>query len=225
MTVDGGVLSGCPAHSTRGGDTVILATRNQGKIAELSLLAAPLRLRLQGLPDNCPEVEETGATFAENALLKARAAAMGTGHVAIADDSGLEVDALDNAPGVRSARYSEGPQGPATDARNLEKLLAVLRGVPRRTARFRCALAACTPKGASLVVEGTWEGRIAAEPSGHNGFGYDPVFFDPALGCTAASLTREEKNRRSHRARALAALLREWPAFWRVWREEFPDIP
>jgi XTP/dITP diphosphohydrolase len=89
MTVDGGVLSGGPANSMRGGDTVILATRNQGKIAELSLLAAPLRLRLQGLPDNCPEVEETGATFAENALLKARAASMGTGHVAIADDSGL----------------------------------------------------------------------------------------------------------------------------------------
>jgi XTP/dITP diphosphohydrolase len=226
MTVeDSGILPGGDADSLRVEDTVILATRNQGKIAELTLLAAPLGLSVQGLPDNCPEVEETGATFAENALLKARAAAIGTGRVAIADDSGLEVDALDKAPGVRSARYSESPREPATDARNREKLLAALRGVPRRTARFRCALAACTPKGASLVVEGIWEGCIAAEPSGSHGFGYDPVFFDPTLGCTAASLTREEKNRRSHRARALAALLREWPAFWQAWREDTPDIP
>jgi XTP/dITP diphosphohydrolase len=201
-------------------DALVLATRNQGKIAELSLLAAPLGLTIRGLPDGCPEVEETGATFAENALLKARSAAAFTAQVAIADDSGLEVDALDKAPGVRSARYSEGPDGPATDARNREKLLAALQGVPhpRRAARFRCALAACAPNGSHLLVEGAWEGYIAAEPSGSNGFGYDPVFFDPDLGRTAASLTREEKNRRSHRARALAALLREWPSFWQTWR-------
>jgi XTP/dITP diphosphohydrolase len=135
--------------------------------------------------------------------------------VAIADDSGLEVDALDKAPGVRSARYSESPPGSDRDLRNREKLLAALQGVPsaRRTARFRCAVAACAPNGASLLAEGAWEGLIALEPSGHNGFGYDPVFFDPALGRTAACLSREEKNRHSHRARALAALLREWPSF------------
>jgi XTP/dITP diphosphohydrolase len=202
------------------GDIVILATRNRGKIAELSLLAAPLGLLVLGLPEDCPEVEETGATFAENALLKARFAADRTGRVAIADDSGLEVDALDKAPGVRSARYSEGPRGPDTDVRNWQKLLAALRGVPqdRRTARFRCAMAACAPDGAHLAAEGVWEGFIAEEPSGDNGFGYDPVFFDPVLGRTAASLSREEKNRRSHRARALAALWREWPSFWRARR-------
>ena len=140
--------------------------------------------------------------------------------MAIADDSGLEVDVLGKAPGVRSARYSGGPRGSATDARNREKLLAALQGVPlhRRTARFRCAVAACAPNGSRLQVEGAWEGFIAAEPSGSNGFGYDPVFFDPVLGRTAASLTREEKNRRSHRGRALTALLREWPPFWRAWR-------
>ncbi|MDR1359717.1 MAG: RdgB/HAM1 family non-canonical purine NTP pyrophosphatase [Deltaproteobacteria bacterium] len=202
------------------GDVVILATRNKGKIAEFSLLAASCGFLVQGLPDECAEVEESGATFAENARLKAASAAAGTGRLAIADDSGLEVDALDKAPGVRSARYSEGPRGPDTDRRNWEKLLAALQGIPlkERTARFRCALAACSPQGACLAVQGVWEGLIALEPSGENGFGYDPVFFDPVLGRTAASLSREEKNLHSHRARALAALLRKWPSFRRSLR-------
>jgi XTP/dITP diphosphohydrolase len=188
---------------------------------ELALLLAPFGVRVFGL-DAFPavkEVEENGSTFAENALLKASFACAATGLVALADDSGLEVDALGGAPGVRSARYSEEAGQPATDARNLEKLLLALSGVPadRRTARFRCCMAACTPGGKELLAEGTWEGVLALSPAGRNGFGYDPVFFDPEKRRTAAEMSGEEKNRRSHRARAVAALLRQWPLFWTEW--------
>lgn len=204
--------------------TLVLATRNQGKVRELEEPLCAFGLRVVGLdafPD-LPEVEETGTTFEENALLKARTVAKQTGLTAIADDSGLEVDALDGAPGVYSARYSD--DMPALqaladlsrDERNVMKLLAALSSVPlgNRSARFRTAMAVCTPQGRTLVATGQWEGRIVYAPRGTNGFGYDPVFFDPELGRTAAELSREEKTARSHRGNALRELFRLWAPFW-----------
>jgi len=194
---------------------VVLATRNPGKIAELSRLLEGFSLEVQGL-DAFPqvgEVPETGDTFRANALEKARTVAGLTGRVAVADDSGLEVDALGGAPGVYSARFA-GEK--ASDAANNAKLLAALAGIPpeRRQARFRCVMAAAAPGGETLLAEGTWEGTIALELTGEGGFGYDPLFFDPARGCTSAQLTREQKNAVSHRGKALRALLAAWPEFW-----------
>ena len=190
--------------------TIVLATRNQGKVREL---AEPLRafgLRVVGLdafPD-LPEVEETGTTFEENALLKAREVSKRTGLVAIADDSGLEVDALNGAPGVYSARYSEDMPdlpGATKDERNTMKLLAALSSVRlwNRSARFRTVVAVCTPEGETLIAPGTWEGSVACSPRGN-----------PELGLTAAEMSPEEKMSRSHRAKALRELLRLWPSFW-----------
>lgn len=200
---------------------VVLATRNKGKVREMEEPLRAFGLRVVGLdafPD-LPEVEETGATFEENALLKARDVARRTGLLAIADDSGLEVDALDGAPGVHSARYSDDMPnlpGESKDERNIMKLLAALSSARlwQRSARFRTVIAACTPEGDTLVAPGAWEGSIACSPRGKNGFGYDPVFLDPELGRTAAELGAEEKMARSHRGNALRELLRLWPAFW-----------
>jgi XTP/dITP diphosphohydrolase len=154
-----------------------------------------------------PEVEETGSSFTENALLKARNATRHTGLPAIADDSGLEVDALQGAPGIYSARYA-GPG--ATDADNLQKLLKELDGVPaaKRTARFRCVIAFLrrADDPAPLVCEGVWEGSILETPRGTNGFGYDPVFLVPGRRLSSAELPPEEKNRLSHRGQALVKL-------------------
>lgn len=196
---------------------LILATRNQGKVRELSEPLAHFGFDVQGLPDDFPETDETGSTFEENALLKARTAARVLGLPVVADDSGIEVDALGGAPGVHSARYSDdwpAVEGESRDQRNNRKLLEALRNIPQeqRTARFRCCMVMVYPPdmpGApeDLVTNGVWEGRITESPSGSNGFGYDPLFFDPELGCTGAELTREEKMTRSHRARALAQLL------------------
>lgn len=200
---------------------IVLATRNKGKIREFASLLAPFSLAVLGLDDfeGIADVEETGVTFAENALLKACAASRATGLVAVADDSGLEVDALGGSPGVYSARYSEVPGAPATDERNLRKVLDALQGVPfeKRTARFRCCMAACTPAGEQMTAQGRWEGVLTEEPAGSNGFGYDPVFFDRELGCTAAQMEAAVKNSRSHRAKAVAALLAQWPFFWNAW--------
>lgn len=200
---------------------IVLATRNKGKIAELAVLLGPFGLEVLGLADfpRIGEIEETGATFAENALLKACAVSAATGLVAVADDSGLAVDALGGAPGVYSARYSEEPGLPATDERNVHKLLAALAQTPpeRRTARFRCCMAACTPDREQLTAEGAWEGALAQKPAGHNGFGYDPIFIDPESGLTAAQMNPADKNARSHRGKAAAALLNAWPAFWHAW--------
>lgn len=202
-------------------DTVVLATRNQGKVRELEEPLRVFGLRVVGLHafPELPEVEETGTTFEENALLKATTVARLTGLTAIADDSGLEVDALDGAPGVHSARYSDDMPdlpGGTKDMRNNLKLLAALSSVPlgKRSARFRSVIAVCTPEGKTLVTSGQWEGRIGYAPRGKNGFGYDPLFFDPETGRTAAELTPEEKMARSHRGKALRELLRLWPAFW-----------
>jgi XTP/dITP diphosphohydrolase len=188
---------------------VVLASRNEGKLAELQALLEPLGVRLRLVSDFTAGVPpEDGATFVENALLKARHAARAAGLPAIADDSGIEVDALGGAPGVRSARFAADAAG---DAANNARLLADLAGVPedRRGARYVCVLALLrhpldpTP----VIAQGTWSGRILAEPRGANGFGYDPLFFVAGHGKTAAELPAALKNRLSHRARAAAELL------------------
>lgn len=197
--------------------TLILATRNQGKVKELKEPLARFGFDVQSLPDDFPEVAETGSTFEENALIKAHAVADALLVPAVADDSGIEVDALGGAPGVYSARYSlDWPEveGESTDARNNRKLLAALEGVSaeRRTARFRCCMAMVYPSSwkdrpEDIVVSGAWEGSIVEKPSGSNGFGYDPLFLDPASGRTGTELSREEKMARSHRGKALEKLL------------------
>ncbi len=188
---------------------VVLATGNRGKAHEIQAVLGPgWDVVLQAEYGVVP-VDETGLSFVENALLKARHAAAASRLPALADDSGLEVDALDGAPGIRSARYA-GPQ--ASDAENLGKLLAGLDRVPdgRRGARFRCALAYVRDQydPCPLIAEGAWEGRITRAPRGHAGFGYDPVFEDPATGLTAAELSPGLKNERSHRGQALRVLHR-----------------
>jgi XTP/dITP diphosphohydrolase len=189
---------------------VVLASRNPGKLRELAALLEPAGLELLSLSGfDAPDVEETGLTFVENALLKARSAARASGLPAIADDSGLAVDALDGAPGIRSARYAGDG---ASDEQNLQALLRALDGVPaaERTARFICALVYLRHPAdpCPLVCEGRWEGRVLEAPRGEHGFGYDPVFHVPALGAAAAELEPEVKNRRSHRGQALADLRR-----------------
>jgi XTP/dITP diphosphohydrolase len=188
---------------------LVLATGNRGKVREMAAILADLGLEVIAQNElGVVPVEETGTTFEANALLKARHAAAATGCAALADDSGLEVDALDGAPGVYSARYA-GPG--ATDEANNDKLLAALEGVPApRRARYRCVLAfvrdAADPE--PLIASGSWEGEITSAPRGSGGFGYDPLFVvagDPA-GRTAALLDPPEKNRISHRAKALAEL-------------------
>lgn len=188
--------------------TIVLATRNQKKVKEMQDLLASLLWRVVSVaqfPD-APEVEEDGKTFAENALKKARTIAEALGLPALADDSGLEVDALDGAPGVYSARYAGVG---ATDEDNWRKLLDELKGIPleKRTARFRCVLAFVRPGEEPVLAEGTCEGVIIHQPAGDGGFGYDPVFFLPDAMCTMAQLSAEEKNRRSHRGQAMRALL------------------
>jgi XTP/dITP diphosphohydrolase len=188
---------------------VILASANSGKLRELAALLGPLGWRL--VPQGELGIEsaaETGASLLENALLKARHAARRGGLAALADDSGIEVEALGGRPGVRSARYA-GEH--ATDRENLEKLLGELRGVApeRRTARYRCVIAYVRSATDSrpLVAEGCWEGTIASVPRGTRGFGYDPIFVPQGLGRTAAELEAAEKDAVSHRAQALRSLL------------------
>jgi XTP/dITP diphosphohydrolase len=185
---------------------LVVASRNRDKIAELRHALAGLPLEIRGAGDFAavPEVEETGATLEENARLKARAAWAATGHLALADDTGLEVDALGGAPGVHSARFA----GPGQDyARNLERLLERMSRVPvdRRGARFRTVLVIVLPEGAERIVEGVCSGRILEARRGAGGFGYDPVFLVPELGRTFAEMTLAEKDRVSHRGRAVRA--------------------
>lgn len=184
---------------------MVLATHNRGKRREWQVLLEGLDVELL-LPDDLglsAEVEETGETYIENALLKARALVADSGLPALADDSGLEVDALDGAPGLRSARYTLG-----SDAVRYRALLRALDGVPekRRGARFRCVAALALPDGREFITEGVCEGVIALAPKGEGGFGYDPVFYLPERGCMMAELPAEEKNRISHRARAAQAI-------------------
>jgi len=188
---------------------IVLASNNAGKVREFNQLLTGSDFEV--LPQSefdVMEAEETGLTFVENAILKARNAAEHTGLPAIADDSGLEVDALDSAPGIYSARYAGIG---ASDLQNLEKLLADIKDVPdaQRTARFQCLMVYMrhakdpTPQ----IFQGTWEGRILHTPQGDNGFGYDPIFFVPTHNCSSAELEPDVKNSLSHRGQALKQLI------------------
>ncbi len=187
---------------------IVLATGNPGKVREMKQLLSDLGMVIVPQGElGVPEAEETGLSFVENALIKARNAAQYTGLPAIADDSGLEVDALQGAPGIHSSRYAGAH---ASDEENINKLLQALQSVPEseRTARFRCVVVylrhATDPS--PLICEGSWEGRILPAPQGANGFGYDPVFHVPETGCSSAELDAATKNRLSHRGQALACL-------------------
>ena len=187
---------------------VILASQNRHKLQEIQAILAPydIQLVLQSELGLHIDVEETGTTFEENSELKARAVMEATGMPAIADDSGICVDALGGEPGIYSARY--GAPECVTDEDRLYHLLKNLRGIraEERTARFVCVITLLWPDGRKLVAKGSCEGLITFEPRGENGFGYDPIFFSPAHGCTLAQLPPEEKNKISHRANALNRL-------------------
>lgn len=188
---------------------LVLASGNQGKLRELARMLEPLQLEVLSQSDfNVEPVAETGLTFVENALLKAREAARVSGLPALGDDSGLVVDALEGRPGIYSARFAgEG----AGDEANNEKLLHELAGLPmeRRTAHFHCCLVLLRHESdpVPIVAEGTWHGHILEAARGEGGFGYDPLFHDRDLGATAAELPMEEKARVSHRGKALAELI------------------
>jgi XTP/dITP diphosphohydrolase len=188
---------------------VVLASRNAGKLAELQALLAPLNLTLRLVSEFSAEsLEENGDSFEANALLKARHAAHVSGWPAIADDSGLEVDALEGAPGIYSARFAGAG---AADADNNRKLLDQMAGLPaeKRGARFVCVMAYVRNAGdpTPLIARAEWPGRILEAPRGHNGFGYDPLFYVPEHDCSSAELPPGVKNRISHRGRAARALL------------------
>lgn len=182
---------------------LVVASKNPDKVAEIEAVLAGSGLAgeiVEGL--DWPDVPETGETLEENALLKARAVVGATGLPVVADDTGLEVDALSGAPGVRTARFA-GPN--ATYRENVVRMLQALEGTKQRSARFRTVVALVFPDGVEVVAEGTVEGEITEEPRGDTGFGYDPIF--EVDGRTLAEMTMEEKNRLSHRARALRALI------------------
>ncbi|WP_113908102.1 RdgB/HAM1 family non-canonical purine NTP pyrophosphatase [Aliidiomarina celeris] len=191
---------------------VVLATGNQGKIVELEDLLAPLGFEV--LPQSAfhvEDAEETGLSFVENAIIKARHACAVTGRPALADDSGLAVDALQGAPGIYSARYAQEVTGEQSmDQKNIAKLLHALEGTPQheRGAAFHCVLVFMLHAGdpTPLIAHGMWHGEIATSARGEGGFGYDPVFYSPELGCTAAELSKEQKRAVSHRGKALTKL-------------------
>ena len=189
---------------------LVLASGNPGKLREIAALLDELGYILRAQSEfDVSEVAETGTTFVENAIIKARHAAKFTGLPALADDSGIEVDALDGSPGVYSARFS-GPD--ADDAANNALLVERLRDVPmaQRSARYRAVIVFMRHAGdpSPIICEGSWEGLIQLQPAGDGGFGYDPYFYLPELDCTSAELTASEKNRRSHRGQALVELKR-----------------
>jgi XTP/dITP diphosphohydrolase len=190
---------------------IVLASDNAGKLKEINALLHTSDFVVVGQASlGVPGADETGGTFIENAILKARNASQYTGRPALADDSGLEVDALNGAPGVHSARFAGSD---ATDAHNLAKLLSALDGVPReqRGARFRCVMVYLrkADDATPLICQGTWEGSIAEQRRGDNGFGYDPVFWVTQENQTAAELDSDLKNRLSHRGQALTAMIKK----------------
>lgn len=200
---------------------LVLATNNQDKLREMAhaLQDLPLRVISVGALGDWPDVEETGDTLEANALLKARAAVERTGRLALADDTGLEVDALGGAPGVYSSRYA----GLGVSySQNVERLLREMAGVSSRTARFRCVIALLEPGGREALAEGVIEGRILETPRGEGGFGYDPVFWIPETGRTFAEMSLEEKDQVSHRGRAIRAarsILETWYGETRAWQD------
>lgn len=185
-------------------DKVIFATGNEGKMKEIRMILSDVDVTLLSLKEAgiVLDVEENGATFAENALIKARACAAQTDCLVLADDSGLEIDQLNKEPGIYSARYMGEDTSYRIKNRNL---IDRLSGVPeeKRTARFVCAIAAVLPDGSEWHSEGVIEGRIGYEEKGENGFGYDPIFYVPEVGCTSAEMNAEQKNAASHRGQAL----------------------
>ena len=194
---------------------IVLATGNQGKVKELAQLLSDQAIEIVPQSDfNVPDVPETGTTFVENAIIKARHAAKITGLPAIADDSGLEVDALQGAPGVYSARYAADITGTdVSDDDNTNKLLAALADTPdnKRTARFHCVLVYMkhADDPTPIICHGIWEGTIGRTKAGEQGFGYDPVFYQADLAMTSAQLPREIKNKLSHRGKALQQLIQK----------------
>ena len=188
---------------------IVIATRNPKKFQELKVLLTVPGVRWRSLRNfpSVPTVPERGRTFTANAVAKARAAARATGYLAVADDSGLEVEALDGAPGIRSARFA-GRHG--ADEANNRKLLRVLKGLPpaKRGGQYRCVLALAGPRRVLGIAEGTFAGRIAVAPKGRRGFGYDPLFVVPQFGKTVAQLPAAVKHRISHRAKAAVRLRR-----------------
>ena len=191
-------------------DEIIIATGNKGKVSEFKKMLGELNILVRPLIDlgDFTEFEENGITFQENARGKAEYYSRLSDKIVVADDSGLEVDALAGAPGVRSARFA-GVDGPDKDNANNQKLLSDLSGIAQkdRSARFRCCLCLASPEGVIFEASGTFEGEIGFEPRGQNGFGYDPLFFVPELGKTAAELEYSEKNNISHRGMAMKTLM------------------
>jgi XTP/dITP diphosphohydrolase len=188
---------------------IVLASGNLGKVGEINELLSGTGIVVEPQSNyDVPEAEETGLTFVENAILKARNAARHSGLPAIADDSGIEVDALKGAPGIYSARFAGAN---ASDEENLQKLLEEMKTVPdaQRTARFQCLMVYMehADDPTPLICQGAWEGTILHEPRGENGFGYDPVFYVPERDCSSAELSAEEKNSLSHRGKALRCLV------------------
>jgi len=191
---------------------IVIASGNKGKLREIEQVVTPLGFSITpqtalGITD----ADETGLTFIENALIKARHAATITQQPALADDSGLEVDFLQGQPGIYSSRYAGTD---ASDSDNVSKLLQALEGVPeqQRTARFQCVIVYLRHANdpTPIICQGSWEGRIATAPAGESGFGYDPVFYVPSEQCVAAELTADTKNKLSHRGKALAALIEQF---------------
>jgi len=196
-------------------ETIVLATNNKGKIKELSAMLEPFGVQVKSLSEfpEIGDIPETGDTFLENAFIKARTVAKITGLVAVADDSGIEIDALDARPGVYSARYA-GEE--CDDHANNEKMLAEMKDVPdeKRTGRYRCVMAATAPNGTEINTDGAYEIQVGHGYKGAGGFGYDVIVIDPELGCHVAELDAEVKNKRSHRGKAMQKLLKLWPDFW-----------
>ena len=196
-------------------DTIILATNNKGKIRELSVMLKPFGVSVKSLSEfpEIGDIPETGETFVENAFIKARTVAKKTGLVAVADDSGIEVDALDGRPGVYSARFA-GEQ--CDDHANNEKMLKEMKGVPEsgRGGRYSCVMAAVAPNGQEISADGSYEIKVGHGYKGEGGFGYDVIVIDPELGCHVAELDPEVKGARSHRGKAMRKLLEMWPKFW-----------
>ena len=194
---------------------IILASSNPGKLREIKAIFEDQPYTLTPQAEfNVSDADETGLTFVENAIIKARHAAQHTGMMALADDSGIEVDYLQGAPGIYSARYAGQP---CDNQANNEKLLAALTGVPnsQRSARFQCVIVLMRHANdpTPLICSGTWEGRIVEQETGANGFGYDPLFFVPTHDCTSAQLSPEIKNQLSHRGQALRELAEKFPTF------------
>lgn len=203
--------------------TLVIATRNAGKTAEIRELLADFPVQIKSLENfgPIPAVEENGHTFDDNAYKKASFAARVLGLPALADDSGLMVEALGGAPGVYSARYA-GEN--ATDEQRYRKLLAEMKGKTNRKAAFECVLSIAVPAGPALTYEGRCDGEIAEEPAGRNGFGYDPIFYYPPLGKTFGQLTRDEKSHISHRGKALRELRDEFDKVL-IWiRQQMPIL-